>query len=67
MLIRLRHSPLMISAQMISPQAQSHRHTTMKAQLRSVRTAHAAAAVAVAADVVVVAELVAIHSTALRR
>jgi hypothetical protein len=57
----------MISAQMISPQAQSHHHTTTKAQLRSVRTAHAAVAVAVVADVVVVAELVAIHSTALRR
>jgi hypothetical protein len=57
----------MTSAQMISPQAQSHHHTTTKAQLRSVRTAHAAAAVAVAADVVVVAELVAIHSTALRQ
>jgi hypothetical protein len=57
----------MISAQMISPQAQSHRHTTTKAQLRSVRTAHAAVAVAVVADVVVVAELVAIHSTVLRQ
>jgi hypothetical protein len=57
----------MISVQTISPQAQSHHHTITKAQLRSVRTAHAAAAVAVVADVVVVAELVAIHSTALRQ
>jgi hypothetical protein len=57
----------MISVQTISPQAQSHHHTATKAQLRSVRTAHAAAAVAVVADVVVVAELVAIHSTALRQ
>jgi hypothetical protein len=57
----------MISAPMISLQAQSHPHTATKAQLRSVRTAHAAAAVAVVADVVVVAELVAIHSTALRQ
>jgi hypothetical protein len=32
-----------------------------------VRTAHAAVAVAVVADVVVVAELVAIHSTVLRQ
>ena len=57
----------MISVQMISPQAQSHHHTTTKAQLHSVRTAHAAVAVAVVADVEVAAASVAIHSTALRR
>jgi len=46
----------MISAQMISPQAQSHHHTTTKAQLHSVRTAHAVVADAAVAAVVVVAE-----------
>jgi hypothetical protein len=56
----------MISAQMISPQAQSHHHTATKAQQRSVRTAHVVVVVAVVADVVVVAEWVEIHSTALR-
>ena len=56
----------MISAQTISPQALSHHHTATKAQLRSVRTAHAVVVVAVVADVVVVAELAAIHLTALR-
>lgn len=57
----------MISAQTILPQALSHPHTIMKAQLRSVRTAHVVVVAAVVADVVVVAELAAIHSTALRQ
>jgi hypothetical protein len=46
----------MILAQMISPQAQSLHHTTTKAQLRLVRTAHAVVVDAAVADVVVVAE-----------
>ena len=66
MLTPLRHSDLMISAQMISPQVLSHHRTATKAPLHSVKTAHAAAADAVVADVVVVAEWVEIHSTALR-
>ena len=52
----------MISLQVLSPH-----HTTMKARPLSVRMASAAAAAAVVADVVVVAELVAIHLTVLRR
>ena len=56
----------MISGQTISPQALRHHHRTTKAQLRSVRTAHAAVVVAVVADVVVVAELAETHLTALR-
>ena len=57
----------MILGQTISPQALRHHHRTTKAQLRSVRTAHAAAAVVAVADVVVAVELAETHSTALRR
>jgi hypothetical protein len=46
----------MISAQTISLQVLSRHLTTTKAPLHSVRTAHAAVAVAVVADVVVVVE-----------
>ena len=56
----------MISAQTILPQALSHPHTIMKAQLRSVRTAHVVVVAAVVADVVVVVESVVTHSMALR-
>ena len=56
----------MISAQMISPQALSHRHTATKAALHSVRTAHVVVAAAAVAVVAVVVESVVIHSTALR-
>jgi hypothetical protein len=56
----------MISAPMISLQAQSHRHTITKASAHSVRTAHVADAAVAVAVVAVVVESVVIHSTALR-
>lgn len=57
----------MISALMISPQALSHHHTTTKASLRSVRTAHVVVDDVVVADAVVEVALAAIRWTALRR
>ena len=56
----------MISAQMISPPALSHRHTITKVSAHSVRTAHVVVDDVAVAVVAVVVESAVIRSTALR-